>query len=158
VSCLLKWFGSWLLSKDGLTVLFAGLAVLFGALAFVISLITLTYMRGRDLEVDTRNGWIEIHKAMVNLRVQRMLVMLPAAMMAAFGVTAPVNSADSIKDYTLGAAQLRGQLDRLNDDPLVVEIGNFLDANKATTDWQTAKYETDFDAFAKRVAAKSRPK
>jgi hypothetical protein len=164
VYCFLKWVWTGLVNKDILTLLFAGLsvlfaavAVLFGYLAWRIGKFTLTYMRGRDLELDTRNGWIEIHKAMVNLRVQRMLVMLPGVM-ATLGVPAPIKSADSIKDYTLGAAQLRGQLDRLNDDPLIVAIAKFLDENKATPNWQTAKYETDFDAFARDVAMKSRSK
>jgi hypothetical protein len=161
---LLKYVWTELVSKDvltllfaGLSVLFAALAVLFGYLALRVGRITLTYMRGRDLELDTRNGWIEIHKAMVNLRVQRMLVMLPDVM-AALGVPAPIKSADSIKDYTLGAAQLRGQLERLNDDPLVVEITKFLEDNKSTTDWQSDKFQPRFDEFAHSVAMKSRPK
>jgi hypothetical protein len=153
-----------MLSKDVLTLLFAGLSVVFAALSVMygiqasrIAKFTLTYMRGRDLELDTRNGWIEIHKAMVNLRVQREFIMLPMRM-AALGVPSPIQSADGIKDYTLAAAQLRSQLDRLNDDPLIIEIAAFLDANVATAAWQTDQYQTDFDALVHKVAFKSRPK
>jgi hypothetical protein len=57
-----------------------------------------------DLELDTRNGWIEIHKAMVNLRVHRELIMLPGKM-AALGVSAPTQPG-VIADYTLAAAHM----------------------------------------------------
>jgi hypothetical protein len=143
-------------SKDVLTLLFAGLAVLFGFLAYRIGRITLTYMRGRDFELDTRNGWIEIHKAMVNLRVHRELIMLPGKM-AAFGVSAP-SQPGAIADYSLAAAQLRAQLDRLNDDPLIIELANFLDDNKLTAQWQADEYAQKFDKFVYSVAMKSRPK
>ncbi len=152
----LNWVGTEIVSKDVLTFLFAGLAVLFGFLAYRIGRITLTYMRGRDLELDTRNGWIEIHKAMVNLRVRRELIMLPGKM-AAFGVSAPTQPG-VIADYTLAAAQLRAQLDRLNDDPLIVELANFLDENKLTAQWQADEYAPKFDAFVHGVAIKSRPR
>jgi hypothetical protein len=55
-------------------------ALLVAAAAFIVALNTLSYMRSRDLELDIRNGWIEVHKAMVNLRVQRELVLLPMKM------------------------------------------------------------------------------
>ena len=141
----------------GLSVLFAALAVLFGYLAWRIGKFTLTYMRGRDLELDTRNGWIAIHKAMINLRVQREFIMAPGRW-ASIGIPAPINPQDSIKDYTLAAVQLRGQLDRLNDDPVIVKLAEFLDANVLTAQWQTAAYQKDFDTFVHDVAMKSRPK
>jgi hypothetical protein len=141
----------------GLSVLFAALAVLFGYLAWRIGKFTLTYMQGRDLELDTRNGWIAIHKAMINLRVQREFIMAPGRW-ALLGIPAPINSEDGIKDYTLAAAQLRGQLDRLNDDPVIVNLAEFLDANILTAQWQTEKFQQDFDAFVHDVALKSRPK
>jgi hypothetical protein len=116
-------------------------------------------MRGRDLELDTRNGWIEIHKAMINLRVQRALVMLQNSALDAYIMTGSPNAAEGpIRDYTLAAAQLRAQLDRLNDDPLIVAIADFLDRNILTAQWQTSEYETRFDAFVHSVAMKSRPK
>jgi hypothetical protein len=152
-------------SKNVLTLLFAGLAtlfgalaVLFGALAYRVAKVTLTYTRGRDLELDTRSGWIDIHKAMVNLREQRRFVM------SKLGQTGtPVNGTPPLvveiqRDYIFAAAQLFGQLDRLNDEPLIVELAKFLGQNKLASEWQTDKYATDFDAFAHRVALQSRPK
>jgi hypothetical protein len=154
-----------MVSKDVLTVFFAGLAALFGGLAvmlgaraYQVSKITLAYMRGRDLEVDTRTGWIEIHKAMVNLRVQRTLVMLQRGAMGAYSSSAPNPFEERVRDYVLATAQLRGQLDRLNDDPLILELAKFLDDNKLMDQWQMDEYEKQFDAFAQSVAMKSRPR
>jgi hypothetical protein len=152
-------------NKDGvmllltaLAVLFGALAVLYGALAYRMEKITLTYMRGRDLEMDTRNGWIEIHKAMVNLRVQRALVLMQRGAMGAYSSGSPNQFEERERDYILATAQLRGQLDRLNDDPLILELATFLDGNKLMDQWQTDDYEAKFDAFAQSVAMKSRPK
>lgn len=155
--CLLKYVWTVLVSKDVLTLLFAALSVLFAVLAWHIARITLTYMRGRDLELDNRNGWIEVHKAMINLRVQREYIVLPMKM-AALGIPSPIQSADGVKDYTLAAAQLRSQLDRLNDDPLIVELASFLDSNILSAQWQADAFVAKFDTFVHSVAFKSRPK
>ena len=162
--CFLKWVLTALADKDvltllfaGLSVLFAALAVLFGYLAWRIGKFTLTYMRVCDWELDTRNGWIEIDKAMINLRVQREYIVLPAKM-AALGIPSPIQSADGIKDYTLAAAQLRSQLDRLNDDPLIVELTGFLDDNILSAQWQADEFAPKFDTFVHRVALKFSPK
>lgn len=146
-----------MVSKDVLTILLTILAVLFGALAYRVSTITLTYMRTRDLELDTRNGWIEIHKAMANLRVQRDLVLMQRGAMGANSSGSPNQFEERERDYILGTAQLRGQLDRLNDDPLIVELAAFLDNNKLMDQWQTEDYEAKFDAFAHSIAMKSPP-
>jgi hypothetical protein len=94
------------MTTENLNLCLAGAAIGLTFLAFVVALKTLDYMRNRDLEMDTRSGWIEIHKAMINLRVQREFILLPNKM-AAVGVPAPISAASSIKDYTLAAAQLR---------------------------------------------------
>jgi hypothetical protein len=138
--------------------LLTAVAVVLTGVALKVASKTLNYMRGRDLEVDTRTGWIEIHKAMVNLRVQRSFVMLAQSAMGAYLAGGPNQAEERIRSYTLAAAQLRGQLDRLNDDPLVVEVAEFLDENISTTQWQTAEYEKAFDAFVHKVAFKSRPR
>jgi hypothetical protein len=153
----LKYGWTALVSKDVLTLLFAALSVLFAVLAWHIAKITLTYMRVRDLELDNRNGWIEVHKSMINLRVQREYVLLPAKM-AALGIPPPIQSADGLKDFTLAYAQLRSQLDRLNDDPLIVELMSFLDDNRLTAQWQAEGFPGKFDAFVHQVAFKSRPR
>jgi len=153
------------MSAENLNLVLAGAATLLTAVAAVLTGIalkvaikTLKYMRGRDLEVDTRTGWIEIHKAMVNLRVQRSFVMLAQGAMGAYLAGGPNQAEERIKSYTLAAAQLRAQLDRLNDDPLIVEVAEFLDGNVLTKQWQTVEYEKSFDRFVHKVALKSRPK
>lgn len=77
--------------------------------------------------------------------------------MAALGVSAPTQPG-LISNYTLASAQPRAQLDRLNDDPLIVELANFLDENKLTAQWQADDYAPKFDKFVHSVAMKSRPK
>jgi hypothetical protein len=69
-----------------------------------------------------------------------------------------IRGVQRVRDYTLASAQLRGQLDRLNDDPLIVELALFLDDHKLEAQWQTAEYENTFNSFAQKVALKSRPK
>jgi hypothetical protein len=63
------------------------------AAAFVVAMNTLEYMRGRDLELGLRNGWIEIHKAMVELRVRRELVLLQNKM-AQYSLSIPAQPQD----------------------------------------------------------------
>jgi hypothetical protein len=141
------------MTTEQLNLLLASAAVVLTLAAVIIALNTLGYMRDRDLEMDTRNGWVEIHKAMINLRVQREFVMLRERL--------PYFSGDSeqaeVKDYTLAAAQLRAQLDRLNDDELILKLAEFLDANVLTAQWQSTAYAPAFDDFVHKVALKSRP-
>jgi len=59
--------------------------VVLAALAFIVAFQTLTYMHRHDSETDTRGGWTEIHKAMVNLRVQRGFVLAQRGAMGAYG-------------------------------------------------------------------------
>ena len=48
--------------------------------------------------------------------------------------------------------------DRLNDDPLLEEISEFLNAHLLSKDWQTRAFEEKFDAFIHQAALKARPK
>ena len=137
-----------------LNILLASLTLLLAWVAFKLSHRTLSYMKDRDLELDTRNGWIEIHKAMVALRTHGAVIRVGSA--GAYGPLS--NAADAITNFTLARSQLIGQLDRLNDDPLLVEISEFLLSNLLSNDWQTTAFEERFDAFAKQVALKARPK
>lgn len=145
------------MTTEQLNLCLAAAAVVLTFLAVVVALNTLSYMRGRDLEIDTRSGWVEIHKAMINLRVQRELVLLQNRV-ESYGLTSPISPDALITDYTLASAQLRAQLDRLNDDPLIIELAAFLDENKLTSEWQTNEFVAAFDKFVHKVALKSRPK
>jgi hypothetical protein len=161
MSCLHS-LANWV-NTERLNILLAALNILLAALTLFMAWVTfklghrtLSYMKDRDFELDTRNGWIEIHKAMLNLRVHRSFIMLPN-LMGAYGPFGG-NMEESIANYTLARSQLLGQLDRLNDDPLLIQISEFLNANLLTKDWQTERFERQFDAFVHQVAFKARPK
>lgn len=139
------------------TVILTILAVVLTGIAVKVAIKTLKYMRGRDLEVDTRNGWIAIHIAMINLRVQREFIKLAQSRAGGYMQGSPNPIEARIRDTTLATAQLRSQLDRLNDDPLIIELAAFLDDNQLTAQWQTDAYEKEFDSFVLKVAMKSRP-
>ena len=51
----------------------------------------------KDLEIDLRNGWIEKHKAMVELRAWRELVLLQNKMVQ-YGAPSPIAPASVIAD------------------------------------------------------------
>jgi predicted NACHT family NTPase len=147
-----------MITTQQLNLWIAGGAVLLTFITMIVAFQTLRYMRGRDADVDIRTGWIEIHKAMINLRVQREFVKLARGAMGAHASGSPNQFEGRIRDVTLATAQLRAQLDRLNDDRLIVDLANFLDENKLTEKWQTDEYERAYDAFAQKVALNSRPK
>ena len=152
----------WWLNAEKLNILLAALNILLATLtlfmawvAFKLSQRTLSYTKDRDLEIDTRNGWIEIHKAMVTLRTHAAFIRVGNA---TGGYGPLTNAADAITNFTLARSQLIGQLERLNDDPLLVEISEFLLSNLLSKEWQTTTFEERFDAFAKQIALKARPK
>ncbi len=129
-------------------------------LAFVavgVGIGTLQYMRNRDAEVDTRTGWIEIHKSMVNLRVQRTFVLAQRSQMGSYNSSVPNQFEERRRNYVLATAQLQAQLERLNDDPLTLDLVKFLNEHEEMEQWQTDAYEKKFDEFAHKVAVKARP-
>lgn len=154
--------GKWV-TAERLNILLAALNIMLAAVtvwlawvAYKLGRISLSYMRDRDLELDTRNGWVEIHKAMVALRTHGALAVFPGPT-GEYGLPG-TNAADLVANYTLARSQLLGQLDRLNDDPLLVQISGFLNANLLSKDWQTERFENQFDEFVHQVALKARPK
>src|ERR1700719_907561 len=136
------------MTSEHLNAVLAVAALLVAAAAFIVALNTLSYMRDRDLEVDTRSGWVEIHRAMINLRVQREFILLQNAMADPH----PVVSQQNIREYTLASAQLRAQLDRLNDDPVVIEVAAFMEAHQLAAQWQTLQFVAKYDEFVHQVA------
>jgi hypothetical protein len=147
------------MSTENLNLMLAGLIVLLAIIAVVIAWGTLRYMRSHDLKIETRNGWIELHKSMVNLQVHRKIaliqIMEPEAHPGGAGLGLNV---DLQKPFSLAAAQLRGQLDRLNEDPLIVEIAQFLDEKEPLARWQMPGYGARLEALSDNVAQKCRPK
>jgi hypothetical protein len=144
------------MSPELLSLWVAAAAVILTALAVVIGVKTLSYMRDRDLELDSRYGWIEIHKAMANVRVYRQLILIQEQL-GMVRANNPISSEQREKEHVLAVAQLRAQLDRLNDDPLIIALAEFLDQNKLTAQWQAESFAVAFDDFVHKVALKSRP-
>jgi hypothetical protein len=154
-----KWIGELrAMSTENLNLLLAAVTVVLAIPAVVVAIQTLGYMRGRDLEVDNRSGWIEVHRAMVNLEVQREFVLQQRSQMGAYSSDLPNRYTEHLREFLEAYAQLRGQLDRLNDDPLGDEIARFLEANRSDDQWQSKEYEVAFGEFARKAAMKSRPK
>jgi hypothetical protein len=133
--------------KELLTLAFA----FVGALGAVVGGLALV----RDIHVDTRNDWKEIYDAMINVKDQRAFVFEEKSQMGAYGFGVPNQYEERLRDYRSAYGQFRGKLDRLND-PLIIELTSFLDANNVQ--WMTPEYEKQFDEFVRRVEMKSRPK
>jgi len=136
----------------------AALTVLLAIIAVAIAWGTLTYMRSHDLKIETRNGWIELHKSMVNLQVHRKIALIQIMEPEAHPGGGPWSYVDLQKPFSLAAAQLRGQLDRLNEDPLIAEIAQFLDEKEPLARWQMPGYGARLEALSDSVAQKCRPK
>jgi hypothetical protein len=73
------------------------------------------------------------------------------------GTASPISATNAVADYTFAAAQLRAQLDRLNDDPLIIKLAGFLDDNRLTAQWQADAFAVSFGGFVHDVAPMSRP-
>lgn len=146
------------MSTENLNLMLAALTVLLAIFAVAIAWGTLKYMRNHNLRIETRNGWIELHKSMVNLQVHRKLALIQIMEPEAHPGGGPWSYVDLQKPFSLAAAQLRGQLDRLNEDPLIVEIVQFLDEKEPIARWQMPGYGASLEVFSDKVAQKCRPR
>jgi hypothetical protein len=81
--------------------------------------------KDRDKALDARNNWEKVHKAMLDFRFLReVLNQPPVAGMGDFATVAAraVAAMEALHN-------LKGQLDRVPDEPLVLDIANFLNDN-----------------------------
>ncbi len=129
--------------------------VFISVLALLISWRALSYARFRDREFDERNGWIQIHKAIINVRVYRNFA-IPSVDKDVYDIQAALNDRrNRVRDYALAHAQLRAELERVGDDPLIKRLAAFLDSDNQ---WQEPNFETTLDSLGQEVAMKSRSK
>jgi hypothetical protein len=144
------------MSTDKLNLIVAVAAAVFALVALVISFWTLRYMRGRDHEVDTRAGWAEIHKAMVAERVQRAYYLIARQE----GDDSPLSNQEleRFREHDLANEQLRGQLERVNDDPLVETLKELLLANRTIDSLRSSGFTKTFNEIFQKVAIKARPR
>lgn len=125
-------------------------AAVAGVVAAMIAGLALIYV----VRAETRGGWNDVHNAMINLREQQSFVTAEKRQAGAYSTASPNQLGERLREYHSADAQLHGLLAR-NDDPLAIELRNFLDANE-DAQWQNKEYETQFDDFLHRVEMKSR--
>ena len=95
----------------------AFVAIEVAMVGLFVSWLQLRYVRLRDKNLDTRNGWTDMHKAMLAFRFKReMLNQSP-------GVYPEIR--DAMVAVSESLHNLRGQLDRMPDSPLVEQISEF---------------------------------
>ncbi|MGD0545156.1 MAG: hypothetical protein ABSB65_12165 [Candidatus Acidiferrales bacterium] len=129
--------------------------VLISVVALMVSWQALEYARFRDRELDKRNEWIEIHKAIINLRVYRSFALSPLDS-EVWDIQAAINeSRNRVRDYVLAHAHLRAQLERVHHDPLIKKLASFLDCDNK---WREPDFEATLDRFGEEIAKKSRSK
>jgi hypothetical protein len=129
--------------------------VLIALLALFVAWQALSYARFRDRELDKRNEWIQIHKAIVNVRVYRSFAVSPLDT-EVWDIPAALNESRSrVRDYVLAHSQLRAELERVGDDPLITKLAAFLDSDNQ---WREPDFETTLDSLSQEVALKSRSK
>lgn len=137
------------------------MGVLLGLLiAVVTALITwqaFSYTRRRDSKIDIQNAWVELHKAMVDVQAKRAIAMTQVGQQGAYGPSGPNAFVELQKGWALAVAQLQGQLDRMEDDPLRNEILEFLKGdNKPIAYWQMPAYAAAFESLCQKVAVKTK--
>jgi hypothetical protein len=125
-------------------------AAVAGVVAAVIAGLALIYV----VRAETRGGWTEAHSTMIILKDRRASAIAEKGQAGAGMSGVPNQYVERLRDYHSADAQLRGILAR-NNDPLAIELRNFLDQNSQDEQWQGKQYETQFNAFLRRVEMKS---
>jgi hypothetical protein len=115
----------------------------------VVSWLQLSYMKNRDKELDARGSWAETHRLMMIFRFKRELLNQANIAYPASAENA-INALESLH-------VLKGQLDRMRDDPLVKELAGFLHENELASNWRDKPFEEKFDEYAHKAALRSRP-
>jgi hypothetical protein len=110
----------------------------------------LVYAQQRDKDLDIRNGWTETHKLIMTFRFKREILNAP------FNADYP-RSADAAIAALESLHNLKGQLDRMPDCPLVEQIADFLNSNWQPEEWRSPEFVNKFDEYAKQVALLTRP-
>ena len=120
-------------------------------LGVIIAWRQLSYAKNRDKALDIRKSWGKIHETMVEFRFRREMLNNPPPW---------ANEPDAVAlAATLAALALnniRGQLDRTPDSPLVTEITDFLEDNLTAAKWRANDFIGPFDKFAHEAALKAR--
>ncbi|MGO8720961.1 MAG: hypothetical protein ACLQMO_17365 [Acidobacteriaceae bacterium] len=116
----------------------------------IVSWLQLRYMKRRDHELDIRNGWVEIHKLMRTFRFKRELLLNKENLKQSNRSGFDMDALESLHN-------LKGQLDRMPDGPLVDQIADLLRKNWQYHQWKAKPFEAAFDQYAREVALLTRP-
>jgi hypothetical protein len=116
----------------------------------IVSWLQLRYMKRRDHELDIRNGWVEIHKLMRTFRFKRELLNNKESLNQPNSSAFAMEALESLHN-------LKGQLDRMPDGPLVDQIADLLRKNWQSDQWRAKPFEVVFDNYARQVALLTRP-
>lgn len=111
-----------------------------------IALRQLSYAKKRDKAIDIRNSWEKIHKAMLEFRFRRFLLNHPPGHKSTMALAS--EAMESLHN-------IKGQLDRTPDSPLVTEIATFLNDHESAEQWRSDAFADRFDQLAKEAALKS---
>jgi hypothetical protein len=114
----------------------------------IIAGLQLRYAKNRDKTLDIRNSWEKVHKAMFEFRFRREMLNNPHPCAKEPGEAA-IEAMEALHN-------IRGQLDRAPDSPLVTEIVSFLDDNLTADKWRAADFTATFDKFVREAALKAR--
>ena len=120
----------------------------------IVSWLQLRYMQRRDKEIDMRNSWTDTHKLMMTFRFRRESLSLVERM---YGGNGEVVRAEALVTSE-SLHNLKGQLDRMPNIPLVEQIADFLHANWEANKWRSDEFQRQFDAYAQQVAYHTRPR
>jgi hypothetical protein len=115
----------------------------------IVSWWQLRYAKQRDRDIDIRNSWTELHKLMTAFRFKRELLNQTE-------LTYPKHG-EAIIMVSESLHNLRGQVDRMPDGPLVEQIAAFLKASLHADRWRSADFQEQFDVYAGQVAYLTRP-
>jgi hypothetical protein len=110
----------------------------------IVSWWQLRYAKKRDRAIDARNSWTELHKLMTSFRFKRELLNQTELTYPKFGEAILVAS-ESLHD-------LKGQIDRMADSPLVNQIAGFLIDHWQAEKWRSSDFQKQFDEYARQVA------
>jgi hypothetical protein len=133
----------------------ASTALVIAGVGLIVSWLQYLYMKKRDRDVDIRNGWTETHKLMVTFRFKRDVWKLNLSAFLSDSHASKYAEAGLVAMEALH--NLKGQLDRLPDSPLVEQLANFLHDNWESEKWMSDEFQKPFDEYAKRVALLTQP-
>lgn len=120
------------------------------AVGAFIGLQQLRYYKKQDAILDARNQWEKVHKAMMEFRFRRGVLVMPR-LIGQTGIY-PENVVEAAHSLHM----LRGELDRAPDSPLVAQIAELLNANPSPEQWRADEFAPKFDKLAHEAALKSR--